>query len=199
MSYAFGFDMALAASGMACVAYGPLGWKLEASKLVTTPPHLHISERCRMIMRHVRQFVRDHSDTSVPIFGVESFARNTRFRREEAGAAAASLYCALDRWLREGEAEFVEVTPHDAKVRVCPNWPGNNMETWVAAGRDPKKYQFSMPDKDAVMNGLCARYGVALTNEHKADAACVAIEAIHRRDPALKDQSLRRAKRVRKK
>lgn len=115
---------------------------------------------------------------AVPDFcGVEDFARNSRFRREEMGMATAAVLIGIERASRQMSAALPAVSmvsPREAKRTVCPEWHGWNKACWTAAGCTGK-FKMSMPDKVSVMRGLHKRFGIKTDDDAIADACCVAL------------------------
>ena len=137
---------------------------------------LELHDRLRAIHVAIFENVKIMSLGDPILVGIENFSRGSTYRREEMGAVFAAAVTAFPR-----SYPIALVTPKQAKAIACPRWPGFNGDNWRAAGRTTK-FKLSMPGKDDILNGLYRRFGVALHDEHQADAACVAIAAIAARN-----------------
>lgn len=176
------FDIALANASFALLRFDEATRhrpKRVTSFTVKTDSTLPLHERLLTLYDFGREaqlaYQNKYGDIKPPdLVAVENFSRNSKFHREEMGAAFAAVVMGLSRSTVR-KSKWQMVTPRAAKIIACPKWPGLNKDNWIAAGRDPAKFKASMPDKQAVMNGLVRRFNIVTTNEHHADAVCVGI------------------------
>lgn len=117
-------------------------------------------------------------ETEPDVFAVEDFARNARFRREEAGMSGGvvRLAWAMFQSKHGFKQPPVLLSPRQVKVFMCPNWPGWSKAHWERAVYT-RKFKMSMPDKASVQSALLRRFKIKAANEHEADAASVALLA----------------------
>lgn len=153
-----------------------------ASKLIETGPDDPLPARLRAIMHGLANWFGGKDYETSPI-GVETYARNQPFRREEMGMSYAAVLLAVPTW------RHIEVVdPGEVKRAVCPRWPGFSKANWIAAGKATagKPFKRSMPPKSAIRSALL-RMGIDERNEHTADAICVALAVAKRHGIDLKE------------
>jgi hypothetical protein len=162
------------------------GWFLDKRVLeITTDADQGIDARLDEIYKEVVRFSEDvsgHDPDGVLAAAVEGFSFGSRFRREDMGAAVASIRLA---WRHTFESlrsppPMRVVTPARAKAAVYPEWHGFSLANWKAAGKTAK-FKRSMPDKDSVRSAFFRRFEIGdsvICSSHVCDAACVAVATV---------------------
>lgn len=118
-------------------------------------------------LKHVRRAVCQD--------GTHFFAEGYSFGSKHAQQTLGEVHGVIhERVWSEHQLPIMYIAPITAKYTACPYWPGRTKHLWAAANRKGP-WKRSTPDKEDVLRGLFAEFGLRIATDAEGDATCVAI------------------------
>lgn len=169
-----GVDPSLASCGIAVLGVSEKGSPhLLTARVVQSDSDTPTDQRIYDIAKVVRDNLHEYRPT---LIGIEGFAFNQKFQRENMGMVVGAIRAACWPHVVKHGLTWHVMRSQQAKLLICPKWPGWSLKNWEAAGYT-RKFKRSLPDKGSIIAGLHTRFGIIVHNEHEADAITVAIAA----------------------